>query len=70
MLNRCPHLVYLKVSCFGHVGPLAHGKGFQQNANFATGVASVEDENLLGYQLVSQARAHCHCDCCPSVDVM
>ena len=25
-----------------------------QNANFATGVATVEDENLLGYQLVSQ----------------
>ena len=54
VLARCPHLVYLKVSCFGHVGPLSHGKGFQQNANFATGVASVSDEGLLGYQLVSQ----------------
>ena len=54
VLRRNPHLVYLKSSCFGHVGPLAHGKGFQQNANFATGVASIEDEELLGYQLVSQ----------------
>jgi len=54
VLARCPHLVYLKSSCFGHVGPLSHGKGFQQNANFATGVASVADEGLLGYQLVSQ----------------
>ena len=54
VLKRCPHLVYLKVSCFGHVGPLSLGKGFQQNANFATGVASVADEGLLGYQLVSQ----------------
>ena len=54
VLRRNPHLVYLKVSCFGHVGPLKHGKGFQQNANFATGVASVEDESLMGYQLVSQ----------------
>ena len=54
VLARCPHLVYLSVSCFGHVGPLAHGKGFQQNANFATGVATIEDEELMGYQLVSQ----------------
>jgi len=54
VLGRCPHLVYLDVSCFGHVGPLSHGKGFQQNANFATGVATVEDETLMGYQLVSQ----------------
>ena len=54
VLRRNPHLVYLDVSCFGHVGPLAHGKGFQQNANFATGVATVDDESLMGYQLVSQ----------------
>ena len=54
VLRRNPHLVYLSVSCFGHVGPLSFGKGFQQNANFATGVASVEDEELMGYQLVSQ----------------
>lgn len=54
VLRRCPHLIYLKSSCFGHVGPLWRGKGFQQNANFATGVASVADESLLGYQLVSQ----------------
>ena len=46
--------VYLDLSCFGHVGPLAHGHGFQQNANFAAGVAGIEDEELLGYQLVSQ----------------
>ncbi|KAL1508640.1 hypothetical protein AB1Y20_004736 [Prymnesium parvum] len=54
VIKANPHLVYLKSSCFGHVGPLSHGKGFQQNANFATGVASIEDEHLLGYQLVSQ----------------
>ena len=54
VLARNPHLVYLDLSCFGHVGPLAHGKGFQQNANFACGVAGVEDEELLAYQLVSQ----------------
>ena len=54
VLRRNPHLVYLDLSCFGHVGPLAHGKGFQQNANFAAGVAGIEDEALLGYQLVSQ----------------
>ena len=54
VLRRNPHLVYLSLSCFGHVGPLSHGKGFQQNANFATGVASVDDESLMGYQLVSQ----------------
>ena len=54
VLGKNPHLVYLKSSCFGHVGPLKHGKGFQQNANFATGVASVADEELMGYQLVSQ----------------
>jgi len=54
VLQANPQLIYLKSSCFGHVGPLSFGKGFQQNANFATGVASVEDEELLGYQLVSQ----------------
>ena len=54
VLKRNPHLVYLDLSCFGHVGPLAHGKGFQQNANFAAGVAGIDDEELLGYQLVSQ----------------
>ena len=54
VLARNPHLVYLKTTCFGHVGPLAHGKGFQQNANFAAGVASIDDEQLMGYQLVSQ----------------
>jgi len=54
VLARNPHLVYLRSSCFSHVGPLSHGKGFQQNANFATGVATIEDENLMGYQLVSQ----------------
>jgi len=54
VLARNPHLVYLKTTCFGHIGPLAHGKGFQQNANFAAGVASIEDEQLMGYQLVSQ----------------
>ena len=54
VLQRNPHLVYLDLTCFGHVGPLSHGKGFQQNANFAAGVAGIEDEELLGYQLVSQ----------------
>ena len=54
VLKRNPHLVYLNLTCFGHVGPLSHGKGFQQNANFAAGVAGIEDEELLGYQLVSQ----------------
>ena len=54
VLAACPHLVYLNLTCFGHEGPLAHGKGFQQNANFAAGVAGIEDEELLGYQLVSQ----------------
>jgi len=54
VLRINPHLVYLDLSCFGHVGPLAHGHGFQQNANFAAGVAGIEDEELLGYQLVSQ----------------
>ena len=54
VLSKCPHLVYLNLTCFGHEGPLAHGKGFQQNANFAAGVAGIEDEELLGYQLVSQ----------------
>ena len=42
VLARNPHLIYLKVSCFGHIGPLSHGKGFQQNANFATGKRSRE----------------------------
>ena len=54
MRAACPHLVYLDLTCFGHTGPLSHGKGFQQNANFAAGVAGIEDEELLGYQLVSQ----------------
>ena len=54
VLARNPQLVYLDLSCFGHVGPLAHGKGFQQNANFAAGVAGIADEELLAYQLVSQ----------------
>lgn len=49
-----PALIYVRVSCYGHVGPLAGQKGFQQNANFATGVATVDDESLLGYQLLSQ----------------
>lgn len=48
VLERNPHLVYLDLSCFGHKGPLSHGHGFQQNANFATGVAGIEDEELLG----------------------
>ena len=51
---RCPHLVYLRVSCYGHVGPWAKHKGFQQNANFATGIATIDDEALLCYQLTSQ----------------
>jgi len=54
VLKRHPHLIYLNLTCFGHVGPLSHGKGFQQNANFAAGVAGIADEELLGYQLVSQ----------------
>ena len=54
VVGTCPHLVYLDLTCFGHVGPLSHGKGFQQNANFAAGVAGIADEDLLGYQLVSQ----------------
>lgn len=54
LFSRCPHLVYLRVSCYGHVGPWAKHKGFQQNANFATGVGTVEDEALLCYQLTSQ----------------
>ena len=62
VLTRNPHLVYLNLTCFGHEGPLKTGKGFQQNANFAAGVAGIEDEELLGYQLVSQigmrARVH------------
>ena len=57
VLHRNPHLIYLDLTCFGHVGPLASGKGFQQNANFAAGVAGIEDEELLGYQLVSQVSA-------------
>ena len=44
----------MRVSCYGHVGPMSARKGFQQNANFATGVGTVEDEALLGYQLTSQ----------------
>ena len=51
---RCPHLVFLRVSCYGHDGPLSAAKGFQQNANFATGVGTIADEDLLGYQLTSQ----------------
>lgn len=54
LFAKCPHLVYLKVSCYGHVGPWSTYKGFQQNANFATGVATVQDEALLCYQLTSQ----------------
>jgi len=54
VLHENPHLVYVNASCFGHEGPLSHGKGFQQNANFACGVAGIEDEELLSYQLVSQ----------------
>jgi len=50
----CPDLVYCRVTCYGHVGPWARFKGFQQNANFATGVATVDDEALLCYQLTSQ----------------
>ncbi|KAH8074665.1 alpha-methylacyl-CoA racemase [Aureococcus anophagefferens] len=42
------------VSCYGHDGPLSAAKGFQQNANFATGVGTIADEDLLGYQLTSQ----------------
>ena len=52
--TRYPDLVRVRVSCYGHVGPLRGAKGFQQNANFATGVATVADEANLGYQLVSQ----------------
>ena len=52
--RRYPDLVRVRVSCYGHVGPLRTAKGFQQNANFATGVATVDDEANLGYQLVSQ----------------
>ena len=52
--SRYPDLIRVRVSCYGHVGPLRGAKGFQQNANFATGVATVDDEANLGYQLVSQ----------------
>ena len=52
--EQYPDLVRVRVSCYGHVGPLKGAKGFQQNANFATGVATVADEANLGYQLVSQ----------------
>ena len=52
--TRYPDLVRVRVSCYGHLGPLKGAKGFQQNANFATGVATVADEANLGYQLVSQ----------------
>lgn len=54
LFARCPHLVYLRVSCYGHIGPWTGHKGFQQNANFATGVATIDDEALLCYQLTSQ----------------
>lgn len=54
LFAKCPNLVYLRVSCYGHVGPWAKHKGFQQNANFATGVATLDDEALLCYQLTSQ----------------
>ena len=46
VLARNPHLVYVDLSCFGHTGPLKAGHGFQQNANFAAGVAGVEDVTL------------------------
>mmetsp|Transcript_1833 Transcript_1833/g.5511 ORF Transcript_1833/g.5511 Transcript_1833/m.5511 type:complete len:1225 (-) Transcript_1833:78-3752(-) len=49
-----PSLIYVDVTCYGHVGPRKFWKGFQQNANFATGTAVIEDEELLAYQLVSQ----------------
>jgi hypothetical protein len=45
---KYPDLVRVRVSCYGHVGPLRAAKGFQQNANFATGVATVADEANLG----------------------
>ncbi|KAJ1627924.1 CoA-transferase family III domain-containing protein [Pavlovales sp. CCMP2436] len=54
VLGVCPHLVYCQVACYGFSGPFAGKKGFQQNANFCAGVAGLEDEDLLGYQLVSQ----------------
>ncbi|KAG8459700.1 hypothetical protein KFE25_003152 [Diacronema lutheri] len=54
VLGVCPHLVYCQVACYGFDGPFAGKKGFQQNANFCAGVAGLEDEELLGYQLVSQ----------------
>eukprot|EP00633_Aureoumbra_lagunensis_P006390 CAMPEP_0197314852 /NCGR_PEP_ID=MMETSP0891-20130614/35480_1 /TAXON_ID=44058 ORGANISM="Aureoumbra lagunensis, Strain CCMP1510" /NCGR_SAMPLE_ID=MMETSP0891 /ASSEMBLY_ACC=CAM_ASM_000534 /LENGTH=536 /DNA_ID=CAMNT_0042803495 /DNA_START=65 /DNA_END=1675 /DNA_ORIENTATION=- len=54
LFTKCPHLIYLRVSCYGHIGPWAKHKGFQQNANFATGVGTIEDEQLLCYQLTSQ----------------
>eukprot|EP00746_Dinoflagellata_sp_MGD_P144401 gnl/MRDRNA2_/MRDRNA2_77136_c0_seq1.p1 gnl/MRDRNA2_/MRDRNA2_77136_c0~~gnl/MRDRNA2_/MRDRNA2_77136_c0_seq1.p1 ORF type:complete len:1165 (+),score=182.33 gnl/MRDRNA2_/MRDRNA2_77136_c0_seq1:123-3497(+) len=49
-----PSLIYVDVTCYGHLGPMRSGKGFQQNANFATGTAVVEDEELMAYQMVSQ----------------
>ena len=52
--QQYPDLIRVRVSYYGHVGPLRGAKGFQQNANFATGVATVDDEANLGYQLVSQ----------------
>ena len=54
LASKCPDLIYLRISCYGHVGPWASHKGFQQNANFATGIATVDDEALLCYQLTSQ----------------
>lgn len=54
VLSRCGHLVYAQVACYGFEGPFAGKKGFQQNANFCAGVAGLEDEELMGYQLVSQ----------------
>jgi crotonobetainyl-CoA:carnitine CoA-transferase CaiB-like acyl-CoA transferase len=54
VLSVCPHLVYCQVACYGFTGPFAGKKGFQQNANFCAGVAGLDDEELLGYQLVSQ----------------
>lgn len=54
VLGVCPHLIYCQVACYGFDGPFAGKKGFQQNANFCAGVAGLEDEELLGYQLVSQ----------------
>ena len=53
VLHRNPHLVYLRASCFGHVGPLARGAGSERAASFCCGVAGAADEGLVGARLLS-----------------